>query len=209
MAGTIKKGGGIMALHDNLKDARDRVGMSQELVAEHLGISRQAVTKWESGQSKPSAKNLQALAGLYQVSTEELLAATEQKSPNLILHTNLTRSAIAAQAAFLYCCTQAIYQLRHSAETSRYLYRRELIFFLVLLVLASAWMTVNHRYEPDINQRRKNVNIELSYCCFQALAGLLTIHFGMGLVGLALIVAVYTVYVLYINPKFMNRKLAK
>ena len=127
-----------MALHDNLKDARDRVGMSQELVAEHLGISRQAVTKWESGQSKPSAKNLQALAKLYQVPTEELLAATEQKAPNLILHTNLTRSAIAAQAAFLYCCTQVIYQLRHSGETYRYLYRGELIFFLVLLVLASA-----------------------------------------------------------------------
>ena len=70
-------------------------------------------------------------------------------------------------------------------------------------------MTANHRYEPDINQRRKNVNIELSYCCVQALAGLLTIHFGMGLVGLALIVAVYAIYVLYINPQFMNRKLTR
>ena len=53
-----------MALHDTLKDARNRVGMSQELVAEQLGISRQAVTKWELGQSKPSAKNLKALAKL-------------------------------------------------------------------------------------------------------------------------------------------------
>ena len=54
-----------MALHDNLKDVRNRVGMSQEFVADQLGISRQAVTKWELGQSKPSAKNLQALAELY------------------------------------------------------------------------------------------------------------------------------------------------
>ena len=198
-----------MALHDNLKRARHRAGMSQELVAEKLGISRQAVTKWESGQSNPSAKNLHALAELYQVPSGELLATTEQKGPNLILHTNLTRSAIAAQAAFLYCCTQAIYQLRHSGETYIYLYRGELIFFLVLLMLASIWMTVNHRYEPDKNQRRKNVNIELGYCCVQTLAGLLTIHFGMGLAGLALIVAVYAIYVLYINPKFMNRKLTR
>ena len=42
-----------MALHDTLKDARNRVGMSQELVAEQLGISRQAVTKWELGQPNP------------------------------------------------------------------------------------------------------------------------------------------------------------
>ena len=83
-----------MALHDSLKDARNRMGMSQELVAEQLGISRQAVTKWELGQSKPSAKNLKALAELYQVSSEELLADAQQKSPNLILRTNLTKWAI-------------------------------------------------------------------------------------------------------------------
>ena len=67
-----------MALHDNLKNARNKMGMSQEFVAEQLGISRQAVTKWELGQTKPNAKNLRALAELYQISTESLLAGTQQ-----------------------------------------------------------------------------------------------------------------------------------
>ncbi len=94
-----------MALNDNLKDARNRVGMSQELVAEQLGISRQAVTKWELGQSKPNAKNLQALAELYRVSPGELLLDKQRKTPNLILRMNLTKWAIIFQSAFLYSCT--------------------------------------------------------------------------------------------------------
>lgn len=205
-----------MNLSDNIKSRREELKLSQEYIADQLGVSRQAVSKWETGQSEPTASNLIQLAEVLKISLSELVhsdQATSEieqpKKPNLILRTNLTRMAIAAQAAFLYCCTQAIYQLRRSDETYKYLYRGELIFFSILLVLASIWMTVNHRYETGINQRRKNVNIELGYCCVQALAGLLTIHFGMGLVGLALIVAVYGIYILYINPKYMNRKLTR
>lgn len=198
-----------MALHDNLKNARNRMGMSQEIVAEQLGISRQAVTKWELGQSKPNAKNLQALAELYQTSSEELLADTQPKGPNLILRTNLTRIAIAAQAVFLYSCAQVIIQLRHCDDVDRSLYLGEFIFFLVLGVLASTWMAANHRYEQDKGQRRKNTNIELGYCCIQAFLILLTIYSEARLVGAILVIAVYAVYILYINPKFMNRKLTR
>ena len=77
-----------MALHDNLKNARNKMGMSQELVAEQLGISRQAVTKWELGQTKPNAKNLRALAELYQISTESLLAGTRQNGSDPIRGVN-------------------------------------------------------------------------------------------------------------------------
>lgn len=196
-----------MALHDNLKKLRNRMGMSQELVAEQLGISRQAVTKWESGQSKPNAKNLQALAQLYQVSSEELLADTQQKSPNLILRANLTKWAIILQAAFLHSCTQTIYMLNNHPNDR--FYRWEFIFFLVMLTLCSIWMTTNHRYEPNKDQRRKNVNIELGYCCIQVLAALFTAYLGMGLLALVLIISIGLVYILYINPKFMNRKLTR
>lgn len=77
-----------MALHDNLKNARNKMGMSQEFVAEQLGISRQAVTKWELGQTKPNAKNLRALAELYQISTESLLAGTQQNGSDPIRGVN-------------------------------------------------------------------------------------------------------------------------
>ena len=142
-----------MSLCDNLKAARTRMGMSQQLVADRLNVSRQAVTKWEAGQSKPSAQNLQALAELYQISTEELLSNEQPKGPNLILRTNLTRIAIAAQAVFGHTCALAAHQLRHCNDTDRGLYLGMFIFTLVLLMLASIWMASNHRFEADKDQR--------------------------------------------------------
>ena len=47
--------------------------MTQEFVAESLGVSRQAVSKWESGTSDPSTANLFALAELFGVKAEKLL----------------------------------------------------------------------------------------------------------------------------------------
>ena len=61
------------SLGQALKEHRTRCKMTQEFVAEHLGVSRQAVSKWESGASDPSTSNLLALAKLYGVSAEELL----------------------------------------------------------------------------------------------------------------------------------------
>lgn len=65
------------SLGETLKEHRTRCQMTQEFVAESLGVSRQAVSKWESGKSDPSTSNLLALAKLYGVSAEELLAAVD------------------------------------------------------------------------------------------------------------------------------------
>lgn len=198
-----------MAMHDTLKEARKRKGLSQELVAEELGISRQAVTKWEAGQSKPSAQNLQALAELYQVPVEELLGGgpEEEKLYNPILRANLIKIAIILHAGFMNACAQFMYEFRSADYPDKDFYRGLFLFSLVLLLLASIWMTSNHRYEPDMEQRRKNTKIELAYCCVQLLIALPTIPFGRGLVGIPLVLIVTLAYILYINPKFMNRKL--
>ena len=61
------------SLGESIKEQRARCKMTQEFVAESLGVSRQAVSKWESGASDPSTSNLLALAKLFGVSAEELL----------------------------------------------------------------------------------------------------------------------------------------
>ena len=66
------------SLGEALKEHRIRCKMTQEFVAEHLGVSRQAVSKWESGASDPSTANLLALAKLYGISAEELLRSITQ-----------------------------------------------------------------------------------------------------------------------------------
>lgn len=61
------------SLGEALKEHRVRCKMTQEFVAERLGVSRQAVSKWENGTSDPSTSNLLALAKLFGISAEELL----------------------------------------------------------------------------------------------------------------------------------------
>lgn len=66
-------------LGENIAKYRKEKGMSQEKVAEYMGVSRQAVTKWESNSSKPSSENLIKLAKLFDVSVDVLL---EKKDKN-------------------------------------------------------------------------------------------------------------------------------
>lgn len=65
------------SLGETIRAHRTRCEMTQEFVAESLGISRQAVSKWEKGQSEPSTSNLLALAKLFGVSAAELLEGVE------------------------------------------------------------------------------------------------------------------------------------
>ena len=56
-----------------LKDHRTRCKLTQEYVAEAVGVSRQAVSKWETGESEPTMSNLTLLAKVYGVSLAQLL----------------------------------------------------------------------------------------------------------------------------------------
>ena len=61
------------SLGEALKKHRMERNMTQEFVAEALGVSRQAVSRWETGTADPSTSNLLALAKIFGVSPEELL----------------------------------------------------------------------------------------------------------------------------------------
>ena len=65
------------SLGEVLKDHRMRCSMTQEFVAEALGVSRQAVSKWENGTADPSTSNLLKLARLYGISPEDLIRAVQ------------------------------------------------------------------------------------------------------------------------------------
>ena len=157
-----------MTLGEKIKEQRTAHGLSQETLAEQMGVSRQAVTKWEADQSAPSSEKLIALAKLFQISLDELIGnesvpANPAKKPNLILRTNLTRIAITLHAAFGYAAAQHLWYTRVLNRS----YMAPAVFSIVLLFLCSVWMVSNHRFEPDLKQRRKNIRIELLYCLVQ------------------------------------------
>ena len=68
------------SLGEALKENRIRCQMTQEFVAETLGVSRQSVSKWENGSSDPNTSNLIALAKLYKVSPQTLLECATETS---------------------------------------------------------------------------------------------------------------------------------
>ncbi len=77
-----------MDFKDNLSKLRKQNGMSQEDLAEKLGISRQAISKWESGYSYPDLETVIKLSEIFNVSTDELLKDSkeeknEQASPRI------------------------------------------------------------------------------------------------------------------------------
>ncbi len=74
----MEKAENAKTLGEILKQHRVSCKMTQEFVAETIGVSRQAVSKWESGTSTPSTTNLMALAKLFGVAAEELLKEVQE-----------------------------------------------------------------------------------------------------------------------------------
>lgn len=72
-----------MELSQKLKVLRKKKGLSQLKLAEVLYVSRQAITGWEAGTSRPSTENLLSLSQLYNVPMEILLDDTVTEEPEL------------------------------------------------------------------------------------------------------------------------------
>lgn len=70
-----------MTVSEKIYTLRTRLGLSQEELAEKLGVSRQSVSKWETGQSVPDLEKIIKLSDLFGVSVDELVRAEERPQP--------------------------------------------------------------------------------------------------------------------------------
>lgn len=61
---------------DRLLDLRRKAGYSQEQLADLLGVSRQAISKWEGAQGRPEVDNVVKLSQIYRVSTDYILTGS-------------------------------------------------------------------------------------------------------------------------------------
>lgn len=104
-----------MTIADRISELRHARELSQEELAEQCGVSRQAVSKWESEQSIPDMENIVALSDIFGVSTDFLLKGIEygdelkpRRSPALpynIVATALTIIATALSLSYAYAAT--------------------------------------------------------------------------------------------------------
>ena len=63
-----------MNLGNNLFNARKKSGLSQEIVAEKLGVSRQTISKWETDETVPDIYQAKRISKLYNLSLDELIS---------------------------------------------------------------------------------------------------------------------------------------
>ena len=68
-----------MKFSERLSDLRKRKGLSQEALAEQLGVSRQAVSKWENGEAMPELSKLELLCRIFEVSPNDLMGYEESR----------------------------------------------------------------------------------------------------------------------------------
>lgn len=66
-----------MNMADRIQSLRKAKGFSQEELADKIGVSRQAVSKWESEQSTPDIEKIIAMSDLFEVTTDYILKGTE------------------------------------------------------------------------------------------------------------------------------------
>lgn len=71
-----------MTIADRIQSLRKQKGMSQEELADKIGVSRQAVSKWESEQSTPDLDKVVIMSELFEVTTDYLLKGIEPVSVN-------------------------------------------------------------------------------------------------------------------------------
>lgn len=86
---------------DRLFDLRRKAGYSQEQLADLLGVSRQAISKWEGAQGRPEVDNVVKLSQIYRVSTDYIL--TGSASVPSACETSLTPLAARAVARIPLC----------------------------------------------------------------------------------------------------------
>lgn len=197
-----------MTFGEKLFNLRKRNGYSQEELAEKLDVSRQAISRWEMGTAIPDSQNVLHLSKLFQVSTDYLLNDDYEsdndipkvKEQNKILQLNLCKIAIIAQVAFLNVAMQP-----YEVIQTPFMQTMEFIIKFVPLLASSIWMAFNLRYEKDVVQYRKNVKIELRYCMIQAGVFLFGYFSKLYWIATLLFIIIALIYILWINPKYMNR----
>ena len=193
----------MMTLGERIKEQRKKCGLTQEALAERMGVSRQAVAKWEKNLSAPASEKLIALSELFGISLDDM-AALKAKT---------------AKRNNIYCLAAIILQLGALAACANISYRNTdgiaaedtavLLIKVIVLLMASGWMAVNVLLEADSRQRRKNALVEFCYCAVQALLVLACRIWTLGILGAGLLFAVCMIYIFAVNPRVMKRFLVQ
>jgi transcriptional regulator with XRE-family HTH domain/ribosomal protein L12E/L44/L45/RPP1/RPP2 len=141
-----------MIFAEKLKNIRKQAGMSQEQLAEKLGVSRQAVTKWETEVGVPDIENLITISNLFSISIDELLSNEKVKTTSSgFLYESITEYDIAENNHFdikLGGCSRLVISGNSSEK-------------IKVRLTSNTLQTVANDFKVKIDDIRKRINIDV------------------------------------------------
>lgn len=115
-----------MTLGERLFQYRNNINLSQEKLAEKIGVTRQTISKWETNQSTPDFDKIEPLCKVFGITTDELIKGervtnqeeTKQNQDNYNEKRNKRKAIILSISIFLYCI--ATFSLPYMVEVLKY-----------------------------------------------------------------------------------------
>lgn len=172
-----------MCLGDQIKYHRKKNGLSQDELAEKIGVSRQSVSLWEKNKTIPTMKNLVAISEIFGVTVGELLyndhdvqqgdvfgfpfkadkvlgsaktswdAETIKKAMNLFYRKKLINRSILSAVGFLYWIGSVISLLTSNADK----FSEPAAYIIFVMVFAVIWVLFSIPLILQLNRRRKSI----------------------------------------------------
>lgn len=116
-----------MEVGQRLKSRREELKLTQEYVAEMLGVSRQTISNWENGRSYPDIERIVRLSDIYELSLDELLKGDLKMVSKLQKDTQINQVTKRIVLSFLLNALLMIVMMIVAPQ-------REILFFLFTLI---------------------------------------------------------------------------
>lgn len=132
-----------MTLGERLLQYRKKINMSQDQLAEKVGVTRQTISKWETDQSTPDFNKIEPLCNIFGITTDELIKGkvttpnskiNENKS-NYLAKRNKKKAIVLSVSIFLYCI--ATFGLPYMTEVLKYEDAHAVMIWATLCTIAT------------------------------------------------------------------------
>ena len=157
-----------MTLGERLLEYRNRVGLSQEKLAEKVGVTRQTVSKWETNQSTPDFDKIIPLCEILSITTEELIKGEkkekdvklseikqekEKAEKEYMQKRNKKKAIVLSISIFLYCI--ATFALPYMTEVLRYEDAHAVMIWATLCTIATVIIVYFFVAYPNMYKEEK------------------------------------------------------
>ena len=154
-----------MSLGERLLQYRKSINMSQDQLAEKIGVTRQTISKWETDQSTPEFNKIEPLCKVFGITTDELIKGEsiinkedkeKQKENNYDEKRNKKKAIVLSISIFLYCI--ATFSLPYMTEVLRYEDAHAVMIWATLCTIATVIIIYFFvAYPKNKNEKSENI----------------------------------------------------